>query len=67
MSSGEVVVPGWPAPRGYANGRTGTGGAVHVAGQIGVAVCNERLQGRTGSLAAAVLTGSSSRIFLLGP
>src|SRR5262249_23748641 len=26
---------GWPAPRGYANGRTGRGTAVHVAGQIG--------------------------------
>ncbi len=35
MSSHEVSVPGWPAPRGYANGRTGRGGAVHVAGQIG--------------------------------
>jgi len=35
MSSQEVSVPGWPAPRGYANGRTGHGRAVHVAGQIG--------------------------------
>jgi len=35
MSSSEVSVPGWPVPRGYANGRTGRGGAVHVAGQIG--------------------------------
>jgi enamine deaminase RidA (YjgF/YER057c/UK114 family) len=31
----EIVVPGWPAPRGYANGRTGDGRAVHVGGQIG--------------------------------
>ena len=35
MSSQEISVPGWPAPRGYANGRTGRGRAVHVAGQIG--------------------------------
>ena len=35
MSSQEISVPGWPAPRGYANGRTGVGRAVHVAGQIG--------------------------------
>ncbi len=35
MSSEEIRVPGWPAPRGYANGRTGRGRAVHVAGQIG--------------------------------
>lgn len=35
MSSQEIIVPGWPAPRGYANGRTGQGQVVHVAGQIG--------------------------------
>jgi enamine deaminase RidA (YjgF/YER057c/UK114 family) len=35
MSSQEISVPGWPAPRGYANGRIGRGRAVHVAGQIG--------------------------------
>lgn len=35
MSSQEVSVPGWPAPRGYANGRIGSGRVVHVAGQIG--------------------------------
>jgi enamine deaminase RidA (YjgF/YER057c/UK114 family) len=35
MSSDEIRVLGWPAPRGYANGRTGRGTAVHVAGQIG--------------------------------
>ena len=35
MSSQEVSVPEWPAPRGYANGRTGHGRPVHVAGQIG--------------------------------
>jgi enamine deaminase RidA (YjgF/YER057c/UK114 family) len=28
-------VPGWPVPKGYANGRIGRGGTVHVAGQIG--------------------------------
>jgi enamine deaminase RidA (YjgF/YER057c/UK114 family) len=31
----EIRVPGWPLPRGYANGRVGIGGCVHVAGQIG--------------------------------
>ncbi len=35
MSSEPIQVPGWPAPRGYANGRTGTGRVVHVGGQIG--------------------------------
>jgi enamine deaminase RidA (YjgF/YER057c/UK114 family) len=30
-----VVVPGWPTPRGYANGVIGTGRTLHVAGQIG--------------------------------
>jgi enamine deaminase RidA (YjgF/YER057c/UK114 family) len=35
MSSQEVRVPGWPAPRGYANGRVGHGQVLHVAGQIG--------------------------------
>jgi enamine deaminase RidA (YjgF/YER057c/UK114 family) len=35
MSSDEVRVPAWPVPRGYANGRTGRGQVVHVAGQIG--------------------------------
>jgi enamine deaminase RidA (YjgF/YER057c/UK114 family) len=35
VSAPEVTVPGWPAPRGYANGRIGAGRAVHVAGQIG--------------------------------
>ena len=35
MSSEEIKVPGWPAPRGYANGRKGHGQVVHIAGQIG--------------------------------
>lgn len=35
MSSDEVSVPGWPVPRGYANGRIGHGRVLHVAGQIG--------------------------------
>ena len=30
-----IEVPGWPPPRGYANGTIGAGPAVHVAGQIG--------------------------------
>jgi enamine deaminase RidA (YjgF/YER057c/UK114 family) len=30
-----VVVPGWPAPRGYANGMIATGRTLYVAGQIG--------------------------------
>jgi enamine deaminase RidA (YjgF/YER057c/UK114 family) len=28
-------VPGWPAPKGYANGRIGAGRALYVGGQIG--------------------------------
>jgi enamine deaminase RidA (YjgF/YER057c/UK114 family) len=35
MSSEEIHVSGWPAPRGYANGRSGEGRVVHVGGQIG--------------------------------
>jgi enamine deaminase RidA (YjgF/YER057c/UK114 family) len=35
MSSEEIVVPGWPQPRGYSNGRIARGRAVHVGGQIG--------------------------------
>ena len=35
MSTKEVTVPGWPAPKGYANGRTGQGRTLHVGGQIG--------------------------------
>jgi enamine deaminase RidA (YjgF/YER057c/UK114 family) len=31
----EVVVPSWPTPRGYSNGRIGRGRVLHVAGQIG--------------------------------
>lgn len=35
MSTEAVVVESWPAPRGYSNGRTGRGVALHVAGQVG--------------------------------
>ena len=35
MTARAVVVPGWPKPTGYANGRVGTGRALHIAGQIG--------------------------------
>lgn len=31
----EIEVPGWPAPKGYANGRVGGGRTLHVGGQIG--------------------------------
>ena len=31
-----VEVPGWPRPKGYANGVIGTGRTLHVAGQIGL-------------------------------
>jgi enamine deaminase RidA (YjgF/YER057c/UK114 family) len=35
VSTEEIEVPGWPAPRGYSNGRIGAGRVVHVGGQIG--------------------------------
>jgi len=35
MSAEDVIVPGWPAPKGYSNGRIGQGRALHVGGQIG--------------------------------
>ncbi len=35
MSTAEVLVPGWPPPRGYSNGRVGSGRMLHVGGQIG--------------------------------
>jgi enamine deaminase RidA (YjgF/YER057c/UK114 family) len=31
----EVIVPGWPKPIGYANGRVANGRVLHVGGQIG--------------------------------
>jgi enamine deaminase RidA (YjgF/YER057c/UK114 family) len=36
MSATEVLVDGWPPPKGFANGRIGEGKVVHVAGQIGM-------------------------------
>ncbi|MGE0399898.1 MAG: RidA family protein [Kofleriaceae bacterium] len=36
MSAPEILVDGWPAPKGFANGRVGQGKVVHVAGQIGM-------------------------------
>lgn len=35
MSARDVVVAEWDAPKGYSNGRVGTGRALHVGGQIG--------------------------------
>jgi enamine deaminase RidA (YjgF/YER057c/UK114 family) len=35
VSAPEVVVGGWPTPKGYANGRVGDGRVLHVGGQIG--------------------------------
>lgn len=35
MSTREVVVPTWPAPKGYANGRVGIGEVLHIAGTVG--------------------------------
>ncbi|MBL9013286.1 MAG: RidA family protein [Myxococcales bacterium] len=35
MSAEDVLVPGWPPPKGYSNGRVGTGRMLHVGGQIG--------------------------------
>ena len=35
LNNQEIRVEGWPLPRGYANGRVGSGKALHVAGQIG--------------------------------
>jgi enamine deaminase RidA (YjgF/YER057c/UK114 family) len=31
-----VTVPGWPRPKGYANGAIGQGRVLHVAGQIAI-------------------------------
>jgi len=35
VSADDVLVPGWPPPKGYSNGRIGTGRALHIGGQIG--------------------------------
>ena len=35
MTAREVVVPGWPEPKGYANGRVGEGRTLYAGGQIG--------------------------------
>ena len=31
----DVLVPGWPTPKGYSNGRIGQGRILHTGGQIG--------------------------------
>jgi enamine deaminase RidA (YjgF/YER057c/UK114 family) len=35
VSTEHVIVEDWPTPSGYANGRTGLGKVLHVAGQVG--------------------------------
>jgi enamine deaminase RidA (YjgF/YER057c/UK114 family) len=35
MSTEQVEVLAWPAPKGYANGRIGRGAVLHIAGQVG--------------------------------
>jgi enamine deaminase RidA (YjgF/YER057c/UK114 family) len=35
VSAEDVLVPGWPPPRGYSNGRIGRGAVLEVGGQIG--------------------------------
>jgi enamine deaminase RidA (YjgF/YER057c/UK114 family) len=35
MTAREVIVPGWPEPKGYSNGRVGEGRVLYVGGQIG--------------------------------
>ena len=35
MTTREIVVEGWPSPKGYANGRVGIGEVLHIGGQIG--------------------------------
>lgn len=48
----EIVQPaGWPRPRGYSNGVTGTGRVIEVAGQIG---WNEREEFETDDFAGQV-------------
>jgi enamine deaminase RidA (YjgF/YER057c/UK114 family) len=54
MSSEEIRVLGWPAPRGYANGRTGRGTALHVAGQIGWDERGEMATGMVDQFARAI-------------
>jgi enamine deaminase RidA (YjgF/YER057c/UK114 family) len=35
MSTENVIVESWPAPKGYSNGRIGVGRVLHIAGQVG--------------------------------
>jgi enamine deaminase RidA (YjgF/YER057c/UK114 family) len=35
VSTEDVLVPGWPTPKGYSNGRIGSGRVLEVGGQIG--------------------------------
>lgn len=53
MNTEEIVVPGWPAPKGYANARIGHGTPLHVSGQVG---WNER-----GEFEAKDLVGQFAR------
>jgi enamine deaminase RidA (YjgF/YER057c/UK114 family) len=47
VSAHEITVPDWPKPKGYSNGRVGTGSVLHVAGQVG---WNERGEFADGGL-----------------
>jgi enamine deaminase RidA (YjgF/YER057c/UK114 family) len=35
VSADEILVDGWPKPKGYANGRIGRGAPLHVGGMVG--------------------------------
>lgn len=35
MTNEDVLVPGWPQPKGYSNGRVCSGRVLHTGGQIG--------------------------------
>ena|SRR5690349_1240732 len=54
MSNQEVRVPGWPQPKGYANGRVASGRSIHVAGQIGWDEHGTMLSGMVAQFAKAL-------------
>lgn len=45
MSTRDIVVENWPAPKGYSNGRVGTGTPLLIGGQIGWNVQRELAAG----------------------
>ena len=61
MSQTLLQPPGWPRPKGYANGIAATGTLIFVAGQVG---WNAREEFDSHDFAALRARGSSERVLV---